>query len=82
MTAVSGATFSGNRCNRATGYSDPNGIPFARWGSSGGPNVVHGMGFRQGDAVLVHGQPATRGRRPAIFTRLAHPEYCSALNPQ
>lgn len=34
VSAVSDATFSGDRGNRATGYSDANDLPFARWGSN------------------------------------------------
>ena len=34
VTFVSGAYFSGNRGNPITGWIDPSGNPFARWGSS------------------------------------------------
>jgi hypothetical protein len=34
VTAVSGATFSGDRGYRATGYSNADDIPFAKWGSN------------------------------------------------
>lgn len=33
VSTVSGAGFSGDRGNPATGFSDPDGIPYARWGS-------------------------------------------------
>ncbi len=34
VTFVSGAYFSGNRGNPITGFTDPNGNPFAQWGSN------------------------------------------------
>jgi len=34
VTAVTGASFSGNRGNPVTGWKDANGIPYAQWGSN------------------------------------------------
>ncbi|MGC1462089.1 MAG: IPT/TIG domain-containing protein, partial [Terracidiphilus sp.] len=34
VTAVSGASFSGNHGNSVTGFADSSGVPFTQWGSS------------------------------------------------